>query len=180
MWTLTYDAQLGPRATTHDQAMRDGAHFVRTLKKALHVKPGDAFAYVLVAEQHKDGHYHLHVLLPDRFMPWQVVRAAWGRGNIKPPKLKGATVKRAAMYAAKYVGKAYEDRAGGAHRYEVGQGCQPTAVRLWAPTLQGFMVLAAGHFGGSHPSSAWSSGSKDDWTGPPIEMAWWETEAVAA
>lgn len=174
MWTLTYDAQLGPRATTQDQAMKDGARFIRALKKSLNVKPGEAWPYVLVAEQHKDGHYHLHALLPDQFMPWQLVRAAWGKGNIKPPKLKGATVRRAATYAAKYVGKAYEDRAGGAHRYEVGEGCQPTAVKLWAPTLRGFVVLAAGHLGGAQPAGAWSSGSSEGWTGPPIEMVFWE------
>jgi hypothetical protein len=175
MWTLTYDAQLGPRATTQDQAMRDGARFIRALKKLLKIKPGEAFPYVLVAELHKDGqHYHLHVLLPDRFMPWQLVREAWGLGNIKPPKLKGATVKRAATYASKYVGKAYEDRAGGAHRYEVGQGCQPTSVSLWAPTLRGFIVQAAGHLGGVAPSATWSSGSSDEWTGPPVEMAFWD------
>jgi hypothetical protein len=159
--------------------MRDGARFVRSLKKRLGIKPGVPFAYVLVAEQHKDGHYHLHVLLPDQFMPWQVVRAAWGLGNIKPPKLKGATVKRAAMYAAKYVGKAYEDRANGAHRYEVGEGCQPSSVKVWAPTLQGFMVRAALELGCRQPSSSWSSSSRRDWTGPPVEMAWWDEEVAA-
>jgi hypothetical protein len=174
MWTFTYDANLGPRATTQEQAMKDGARFIRALKKLLRVPAGEPFAYVLVAEQHKDGHYHLHVLLPDRFMPWQLVREAWGLGNIKPPKLKGATVKRAATYAAKYVGKAYEDRAGGAHRYEVGQGCQPSEVKLWAPTLQQFMTQAAGHVGGGIPSCVWSSGTVEGWTGPPVEMVFWD------
>jgi hypothetical protein len=181
MWTLTYGAQLGPRATTHAQVVNDVANFVRQLRKNL---PGNPrFAYVWVPELHADGvHYHVHFLV-DRFVTPGVMEKSWGHGwvgvpkgkdkNGQPIRGKGA-IRRAAGYASKYVGKAYEDRSAGGHRYECAQGFQPVGLEVRAEQLSTFLGIASAWFGGQVPSSAWSSSSVEQWTGPPVHMWFWE------
>lgn len=183
MWTLTYGAEKGPRATTHDQVVRDIGVFVKALRKAMPGSP--RFAYVWVPELHKDGvHYHVHFLV-DRFIPRPVMERAWAHGYVGTPKArdksgqriqgKGA-VRRAAGYASKYVGKAYEDRTAGGHRYECAQGFQPVSLEIRAEQLTTFRGIAAAWFGGEAPSWAWSSSSVEAWTGPPVHMWGWDED----
>src|SRR5581483_8997488 len=76
---------------------------------------------------------------------------------------KGA-VRRAAGYASKYVGKAYEDRSAGGHRYECAQGFQPVSLEIRAEQLTTFRGVP----------SAWSSTEGEGWPGPPSHM--WGSE----
>jgi hypothetical protein len=183
MWTLTYGADKGPRATTHDQVVNDLGNFVRQLRKSFPGAP--KFAYVWVPELHKDGvHYHVHFLV-DRFIPHSVMEKAWGHGWVGVPKGKdrhgqqirgkGAT-RRAAGYASKYVGKAYEDRSAGRHRYECAQGFQPVSLEIRAEQLTSFLGIASAWFGGQVPSWTWSSSSNPAWTGPPVHLWGWDGE----
>ena len=176
--TLTYRP---PFCTSHDQVVKDVGLFIRHLRKSLGIE--GRFAYVWVPELHKDGQrYHVHVVV-DRFIPKRMVEEAWGHGFVDVREIrnqgkagnKGEAMRRVAGYVAKYVGKSYDDQgAGGRHRYEVGQGCQPISLELTAPRTDVFRGLAALSFGGLAPSATWSSGSQEWWTGPPVEVWQWE------
>jgi hypothetical protein len=85
---------------------------------------------------------------------------------------KGAGVRGAAGYVAKYVGKSYEDGLEGRHRYEVAQGHQPEAVRIEASTMGEWAGHAIGVMGGEVPATQWRSDS--EWRGPPALLLGWE------
>jgi hypothetical protein len=152
--------------------MRDGARWVRRLRTALGV---DRLPYVLVAERHRDGHLHAHVLL-DRFVDRATLRRTWHHGWVDARKFRGKggreAARKAGAYAAKYVGKTFElEDQGvtvGRHRYEVGEGFQPSVVKRtgfrslsaaldWVTVDHGQVVAFAVH-----------SDTLEDYEGPPF------------
>ena len=117
--------------------MAEGAAFVRRLRAGSWLR-GEAFAYVLVPELHKDGHVHLHLAL-DRFVGKSHLSDVWGHGFIDVRKISSgdggrASARDAAGYLTKYLSKTFEeDETGetmaGRHRYEVAEGFQPEKVK---------------------------------------------------
>jgi hypothetical protein len=82
---------------------------------------------------------HVHFVI-GQYVRHALVRDAWRRGIVDirriavPARSSPAreSSRAAARYLAKYVSKSADDgRAVGAHRYEVAQGFQPRAVRLF-------------------------------------------------
>lgn len=129
--TLTFtDEHLPP---TRRAAFAEARAFVRRLR--LHgINLG---AYVVVVERGgRTGRLHVHIGY-GRYLPAPTVAAVWNRGWVDLRSLLRADAARghrsasavAARYLAKYAAKALEEneeRATGEHRYEVGQGFQPT------------------------------------------------------
>lgn len=179
--TLTFDAAKCGRPTQREEAMTYGARFIRALRAAGHLHG----AYVIVPELHKDGeHYHVHVALPLREVNrGQVSYPKWVLQHAHPfgfvdvrlfknrRRQKGSGVRECAGYVAKYVGKSYDDRHDGRHRYEVAQGFQPASVRIEAPTLGEWSHEAIGAMHGEVPSFTWRSDA--EWRGPPaVRLEW--------
>ena len=164
-------------------AMREGAAFVKRLRAAL---GGSALPYVLVPEYHADGHVHLHVGL-DRFVAAAVLRELWPHGFVddgeRSRKVRAkeggrAAARKAAAYLSKYLAKSFaEDGLGGSHRYEVGQGFQPSVVRRSGfRSFDGAVAwLCDGH--GERVVYSVSSEVLTDYDGPPF--LWLDLEAVA-
>ena len=109
--------------------MRDAAGAVRRLRAILRV---ERLPYALVPEYHADGHVHAHVLL-GRYVAKAVLERAWVHGWVDVRRFQGRggreAARKAAAYAGKYVAKAVERDSNGRHRYEVGQGFQPSVVK---------------------------------------------------
>jgi hypothetical protein len=160
--------------------MKDVAELVRKLRDEF----GDQ-AEVHTAEPHKDGvHWHGHMAI-GRYIPHKRLEALWGHGFVHLRKFtnrqspgggKGAAVRAAAGYVAKYVGKSYELEGGagaGRHRYEVAQGYQPVSVSIAATSLEGFVRRTWAEV--KQPVGiAWSSNDLDEWRGPPVVVLGWE------
>lgn len=175
--TLTYAG-----AGCHDpkQLRLDVADFFRTLRVAL---AGEAFPYVWVPEWHKSDHgLHVHFAV-GRFIRRQLIHAAWGRGHVHIKLLGGLAVgsgaleeaRHAAGYLSKYVSKTFTDpesRVFGLHRYDVAQGFLPEGIALHALSAAEVIAQASAYMGFS-PGVEWSSGSVDDWAGPPAVWAQW-------
>lgn len=141
---------------------------------------GDRFAYAWVPEWHKSGHgLHAHFAV-GRYVPRSDIEAAWGRGFVSIKLLGdlpvGATTlteaRVAARYLAKYVGKDFEGRAEGLHRYEVGQGFQPAAVPLAGRSVDD-VLRQASELMSDGPSHVWQSREVEGWQGPPAVWASW-------
>lgn len=79
-------------------------------------KKGHAFRYFLVAEAHKSGLPHYHLLLHETGAPIgkRVLEAAWPFGFVKP---KLATDEKVVWYVAKYLGKSGAARIRASIRY---------------------------------------------------------------
>ena len=86
---------------------------------------------------------------------------------------------QAATYLAKYVGKAYDEDAGGTHRYEVAQGFQPVPVmcegfadeheaRRTAQAVMGHEWV---------PTFVWRSEMQDGYVGPPCRIVFFSRQA---
>ena len=130
--TLTY---LGEGCHDPRQARRDVGAFFRSLRESL---GGGPFPYVWVPEWHKTGHgLHLHFAV-GRFVPYGLIKQAWGRGFVSI-KLLGdlpvgsgsfAEARLAAGYLSKYVAKSFDDDADGVlrpkglHRFDAACWCQ--------------------------------------------------------
>lgn len=156
------------------------ADYFRSMRKALGGKP---LPYVWVPELHKDGvNFHIHFAL-GRYVPWMLVRDAWGRGGVKMKLLSDLPVgsgsleesRHTAGYLSKYVAKQFADssiRDMGMHHYDVAQGFQPKRVRIWGRSPEEVLARASETFG-QDPSRQWSSADDEDWVGPPAIWAQW-------
>lgn len=197
LWTLTW-APSGPcgpttaagwcgcgRPRSFLAAMSCVSGFVRRLRdEAFH---GRRFPYVVVPEPHKDGHWHLHMLL-GRFIGWQSVHTAWGFGRVNiqahqldrravQPQQRRRAARAAAGYAAKYIAKGFDDPAyavpKGTQRYRVGEGFQPLPAEVLVtigPQTDDQLPRAiriAGRICGGSIEQFWDSATADtDWKGP--------------
>lgn len=165
MWTLTY-AGCGE----HDLA-RGRRHVERMLARIAEER-GRRFPYLVVPELHPKGHgIHFHIAV-GFFYPYAKLRKAWAKGfvwakNMKRPGECGFLgARRAANYAAKYVGKAIEETPFGGHRYERAQGFPVASyrVRRWDMD-DGQQYVEAVVFQAA-PIFVWDSTSVEDWQGP--------------
>jgi hypothetical protein len=177
--TLTY---AGVGCHNPQQLRRDVAEFFRTLRTML---GGEAFPYVWVPEWHKSDHgLHVHFAIGG-FVPRSIIDAAWGRGFVHIKRLghlpvgsgRRGEARVAAGYLSKYVSKSFEldgsARALGLHRYEVGEGFQPEAVRLHGCSAASAIAQAAGIMG-AEPAIFWSSLNVEGWQAPPAVWVAWD------
>jgi hypothetical protein len=161
-----------------DQAMRQGENFVRRLRRA---RGGENFAYLLVAEPHKDGHWHLHVALPFQ-VPSDRLSALWGLGRVddgfRPEdreRFRSFEDQAAAAggYAGKYLGKSLEVLGAAAvnrQTYRVAEGFDVVEVLLLAPTDGDAFSFAWQLCGRGELSASWTSKDSEEWQGP---ATWW-------
>jgi len=143
--------------------------------------PGSGPPYLWTAEWHKTGHgQHVHFAV-GRYVPRRLIESAWGRGLVHIKLLSdlpvGATTlheaRKAAGYLSKYVGKAFDDhRVPGLHRYEVAQGFQPAATRVYGRTADQALAIASRRMGGT-PERVWNSSEVEGWRAPPSVWASW-------
>jgi hypothetical protein len=154
---------------------REMALFFRRLRTEV----GKPYPYVWVGEWHKSHGLHAHYAM-GRFVRRRAIDEAWGRGYIKI-KLHGdlpyastalVEARHTARYLSKYMTKSVEEVAAGLHRYEVGQGFQPTSAGFKGRSSGEVLGWAADQMGGSpdfvKPSSEW-----EHYLGPPAVFASW-------
>jgi hypothetical protein len=171
--TLTYRGEgcHDPRQIRSDL----GRFFVR-LRREL---GGESFPYLWVPEWHPGGHgLHAHFAV-GQFIKRRNIVTAWPHGFIHI-KLLGdlpvgsgtvAEARRAARYLGKYVSKT-PAAGSGLHRYEVAQGYEPQAVKVWGTTAAEAIERASELFG-CPPDYVWSSDDSSDWMGPSAGWASW-------
>lgn len=172
LWTLT----LAPEHATHDYTAF-GALVRRFQERMSAAFPGEP--YLLVAELHPEGHgYHAHMLL-GRFHAEAEISSVWTLGFVAGRKIRtkgdggrreGA--RRAAHYAAKYIGKCVDDVPVGAHRYWRPQGMAVLVLRaeVDAPEIHRLLTLYAGR---EPIQFMWRSADDPEWRGPPTMCWWW-------
>lgn len=176
--TLTYGE---PRCSDPRLLREHVGQFFRDLRVEL---GGAALPYVWVPELHKDGvHFHVHFAI-GRYVPQRKIEAVWGRGFVHIKRLGGGPIGTGALgeariasrYLSKYVTKTFDDptvRVPGMHRYEVAQGFQPKAVKLYGPTADAVLDQASVLFGVA-PAVRWNSDEVEEWAGPPAIWAQWD------
>lgn len=180
MVTLTFP---GAGVHDYDRALQLVQDFIHDHGEALHC----GREWLAVPERHPGGHgWHWHVLVPERFTKpgLKALRTGWTeflRRRGMPPSGGARFVRidvkrfgdaeRAAMYAAKYVGKAFEsgEREKGRKRYlrptrlavEVGQG----SAGSLAEVRDAINEIGA--------RTSFSSSDAKEWQGPPMVWATW-------
>jgi len=174
MWTLTY-------AGTGEFDIEQVRRHVERLIKALVNEQGERFPYVWVPELHPGGHgIHIHMAVPF-YIEHEKLMKLWGRGivDLRDKKPKGAAAafggQVAGGYLSKYLGKAFDETAFGKHRYERAQGFDITSYRVRRYDMADGVEYAMQIFGCS-PVFQWSSADQDGWTGPPIEVMFFNCE----
>jgi hypothetical protein len=162
---------------SHDRSVmvRDLAAFERGLRGRY-----PTLAYVWVIESHKSGALHAHLGL-SQYVDHRVIRRLWPHGFIDVRKIRTRqggreSARAAARYLGKYVSKS-PARDKSEHRYEVRQGFQPAAVRVYAGDLASARLELLRLMGGELPSYEWSSASARDWRGPPAGYVAWANPA---
>lgn len=197
MWVLTnrdvLDGEDGYR-----EMQRRCAAFMRRMRRSLF--RDRAFAYLWSIERHPQGHgWHVNVMLPNVFLDKHQVQRLWGHGNVwftdfskdsadwlgrslgrAPGGVRScrAGARRAASYAAKYIGKDFDDPASGvpprAHRYEVAEGFQPVALIMRVRSFEDGLRAIAAHR--SFGAMTWHGRSADwsSWDGPPCEVVFFD------
>lgn len=81
----------------------------------------------------------------------------------------------AAGYLSKYVSKTFGDpgsRVFGLHRYDAAQRFMPHGMALHGRSAAEVLARATDYMGAA-PGTEWSSGSVEDWAGPPAVWAHW-------
>lgn len=157
-----------------DVAMAEAERFIRRLRYA---RGGQAFPYVLVAEPHKDGHWHVHVALP-----WQVRQSRldelWGFGRVddgfspedrKRLKSFEEQAALAGVYCGKYVGKGagwLGEHLAGRQTYRRAEGFAVRKIVLGASDEREALRIAQRLMNGAEVTRAWDSEEVDDWEGP--------------
>jgi hypothetical protein len=161
-----------------DAAMQAGERFVRRLR---HARDGSAFAYLLVAEQHSDGHWHLHLALPFQ-VPRGRLDALWGHGRVddgfrpeERSRLRSFEEQAALAggYCGKYLGKSLEvlgEAAMGRQTYRVAEGFEVRELLGLAPDEHEALRLIAGLLDGAAVVLAWDSATSEEHSGP---RCWW-------
>jgi len=142
-----------------------------------------AVPFLVVLEPHADGHIHVHIVVPRRFVvrerTTRLIAGLWGLGWVdgdgdgfkrRPGESSRERCRRACRYAVKYAVKGVEggQLEPGEHSYEVGEGFQPVAVRAVAWDAAGAFGVGIGIMGGEVPAYTFDSGSDPDWRGPPL------------
>jgi hypothetical protein len=161
-----------------DAAMRALERFVRRLR---HARGGEVYAYLGVGEQHKDGHWHVHVALPFQ-VPAQRLADLWGHGRVDDgfapddrAKFRSFEDQAAAAggYCGKYLGKSLEvlgAAAVGRQTYRVAEGFTPTELVLLVRDEHEAEAFAARLCGSGEVAASWDSTENEDWQGP---RTWW-------
>lgn len=178
MVTLTFP---GSGVHDYDESLRYVQDFIHDHGEVIHL----GGTYVVVPELHPGGHgWHWHVLVCRRFTKAELhrARAEWtaflGRRGMPPSggavwvrvNLKDwGTAKAAAGYAAKYVGKTFEEGHVGKHRrrFLASLGALVEPSRVGADTLEQVEEIAASVPGGQCHISEAEDGR------PPILWAAW-------
>uniref|UniRef100_UPI001C073218 rolling circle replication-associated protein n=1 Tax=Acinetobacter baumannii TaxID=470 RepID=UPI001C073218 len=161
-----------------DAAMAAGERFVRRLR---HARGGDPFAYLLVAEQHHDGHWHLHAALPFQ-VPYARLSELWGHGRVDDgfsPEHRSqlrSFEEQAALaggYCGKYLGKSLEvlgEAAVNRQTYRVAEGFEVRELLGEAPTEHEALRIISGLLDGAEVVVAWDSDQVEGFAGP---RCWW-------
>jgi hypothetical protein len=160
---------------THDVATVNRAvvWFLRQLRERY-----PDVGYVRVFERHQSGAVHVHLGI-SRYIAKGEIAALWPHGFVDVRKMRSSrpggreAARLTARYLAKYVVKEAVRANDRGHRYEVRQGRQPVAVRVWAQTMRDGLRELIRASGGETPSYVWDSASQDDWRGPPVLYAAW-------
>ena len=174
--TLTYRGE-----GCHDgRALRaDVGAFVKRLRRACGL---GSFPYAWVPELHPGGHgFHAHLAI-STFLPKVDVEAAWGHGWVDLRRLAShmeyasppTRAKVAASYLAKYASKQWATKLAGLHRYEVGEGHQPSWMKLTGETFEGVLMAAVWVMGGVLPAEVRSSSDWEGWMGPVSRWVRWD------
>jgi hypothetical protein len=187
-WVLTFAEGLPGDAEGRAEAMTRTARFAVQLRDQF-----GRMAYWYSPEIHPGGHgWHVNLYVPRR-LPHHIVQPMWGFGivNVKD-KVKDSRVRAhnlshveavrlAAIYACKYATKDWSEQvlAGGAHRYEIAQGCRPTKLVVPTETLSEAVGAAIEAFDGEKPHHEWSSSDSPTWSGPPVRCMHWRRAAGA-
>lgn len=181
MVTLTFPGQ---GVHDYNRALRLVQDFIHDHGELVH---RDRREWLAVPELHPGGHgWHWHILVPCRFSKEELLalRVGWTeclRRRGMPPS-GGATYtridvkdwrdsRRAANYAAKYVGKAFDDdaREKGRKRYLRPRGLDVPVQRGAAASLD--EVRAAVEILGA--GAVFESSTDEDWQGPAMVWASW-------
>lgn len=99
--------------------------------------------YLIGWERHKSGAWHVNLAV-SRYVRHGALRDAWGRGHVWVSKFRSRQSGREAArevgrYIAKYVSKDLQGMGAGGHRYEVGQGFAPSAVRVYGASFRSLL-----------------------------------------
>jgi hypothetical protein len=183
LWTLTFRCQAchgpdrcvcGEKRGPADRATVK--RLVNLFLKRLRARLKRDLPYLYVIERGKRGTERLHVhLLLARGVPEELLHDAWGHGFVSlrfRPEGGGAReqARRAAAYAAKYVGKALADEdEAWAHSYERSQGFNLRRVRVRVAYESEAISLAVAALGGR--VNLTRSDEWEGYTGPPAWVA---------
>lgn len=146
--------------------------WVRRVRRA---RGGEPFAYLVVAEQHKDGHWHLHVAVHRDVALLVLVDPRWEHGRVdagKELRRPGLSLRDrarlAASYCAKYAGKEVAGVDPGRQAYRVAQGFKVRVQQVgFFADLAGAVRAARGAIG-EELVNLWLS--PDEWDGPPCAV----------
>jgi hypothetical protein len=109
MWTLTYSGSSRPKWNERERVKADVNAFMRRWRSDL----GKAFPYLYVIEEHKDGHLHVHLLVPYFFYEHSQLMTLWGHGGINfARRARGRSLRdrgRLANYVSKYLTKQFDE-----------------------------------------------------------------------
>lgn len=174
MDTLTYR---GEGCQEPREARRHIGLFFRGLRNGI---GGEAFPYAWVPEWHPGGHgIHLHFAV-GQFVRRSLIEQTWGRGFIKLKLLGdlpvGSTTlneaRVAARYLAKYIGKDFDEKPAGVHRYDVAEGFQPPSETVFRRSREAALYVASARMS-CPPTQVWFPDDSEQWDGPPAVWASW-------
>lgn len=184
LWTLTYAEPEFDRA----RVLADCAAFQRRFAERFGRVP-----WLRVLELHKggwceycgcdhaEGRYHVHLALPNVFLPHSVMEQLWGHGFVHYRKRERRvgegrvsvreSCRTLSRYVSKYVSK--ECVAGFAeHGYEVAQNCQVRCRKVRHLRSFADVRRVLGHLGLGELELELSSEDWSKWRGPPVHVFW--------
>lgn len=132
------------------------------------------FPYLLVAEQHKDGHWHLHAAVGREVALLVLDDARWNLGRVDAgTDLRGKGSMRdmarlAAAYCSKYAGKETAGVDSRRQAYRVAEGFKVRVQSVGFFVAFGDALDAARLTVGDRISEVWKS--PDEWDGPPCAI----------
>jgi len=171
MVTLTF--RESTTAEQRGEGVRRVQHFLKRLKRRI-----PQLRYIAVPEWHPGGHgWHWHVLI-DRYVSKQLVADLWGWGFvdvrlIRPKSGAGGkeATRKAAAYAAKYIGPPQDAESGapahqrGDQRYLRSEGLDITEVEMEGDAHS--LIVAAWSMLGK-VTWMWWSGWDSTWRAGPV------------